>query len=241
MNINIAIVDDEAVWLDKIENEVRKNVADFTVDIDKYFNPEDLLNNDKKYDIIFLDIMLNTTKDGLDVAKQYKYINFDSFIILVSSLKEYLADGFKVDAFRFIVKDKPKEAEDYREAIEKIVNLMKSREQLVKFEIVRGGVVNIPVYNIKYIKNEDRNIEVHTIEDIFIAKGTVKKYEKILDTMNFVCTHESYLVNVEWIEDIKGEDVILKNNEKVALSRKQKKLVNEKMILHKARCRVKKW
>lgn len=241
MNINIAIVDDEAVWLDKIENEVRKNVSDFTVDIDKYFNPEDLLNNDKKYDIIFLDIMLNTTKDGLDIAKQYKYINFDSFIILVSSLKEYLADGFKVDAFRFIVKDKPKEEDDYREAIEKIVNLMKSREQLVEFEIVRGGVVKIPAHNIKYIKNEERNIEVHTMEDTFIAKGTVKKYDKILDMMNFACTHESYLVNVEWIEDIKGEDVILKNNEKVALSRKQKKLVNEKMILHKARCKVKKW
>jgi len=238
MRINIAIIDDEQICLDKIEEKVIKYMGDCTVAIDKYIDAERFLECEKEYQIIFLDIMLNTTKDGLDIARQYKYIDGKTIIILVSSLRECLADGYKVDAFRFIVKDTDKEDEDFEEAIRRAKQILTYREQKIEFDLLHGTKVFILAYAVKYIKTEKRNVEVHTINDKFVAKGTISQLLPKLESLNFVCSHTSYLVNVEWIEAISGENVVLKNGEKVALSRKRKKEVLRKLVLFKAKCEV---
>ncbi len=236
--INIAIVDDEQIYLDKIEDKIRKYMSVEKVQIDKYLAPEQFLNSNRQYQVVFLDIMLNTSIDGLNVAEKYKFINNNALIILVSSLKECLSAGYRVDASWSIVKDSEKEDEEYEGAINKVRNILLQREKRVEFDTISAGILSIPAYSIKYLKNVMRNIEVHTIDDVFVAKGTVKQYVNELEEKGFVCSHSSYLVNLAYIEVIDGEDIVLKSNERVAISRLRKKQVEEKIILYKARYEV---
>lgn len=233
MSINIAIVDDDRFYLDRAEKIIRKHMDEESINIYTFEAPKKFLESEEEYNIVFLDIVLGDDINGMDIAEQYRYINKKALIILISSLMDYLVDGYRVDAFRFIVKYEEREEAQYKEALNKAEEIITADNELIEFDTPYGEKVSVPLQKIKYITTVKRQVEVHTELDTFMAKGTVREYAKILEEKNFISTHVSYLVNLWWIYK---NELVLKNGEKLPVSRKMKKEVNHKFIRYKARC-----
>lgn len=56
-----------------------------------------------EYDLIFLDIELGDY-NGIEIASKIRTYNRSSIIIITSSFKKYLIDGYKIEAKRYLIK-----------------------------------------------------------------------------------------------------------------------------------------
>ena len=69
-------------------------------------NSEDLLNylNTNTVDVLFLDIDLNSTLNGIEIAKQIRKTNKFTYIILFTAHFEYIVSAYECKTFDFIHK-----------------------------------------------------------------------------------------------------------------------------------------
>ena len=73
-------------------------------------------------------------------------------------------------------------------------------------------------------------------EEITVSRG-IKEYETLLPTDTFCRTHQSYMINIDFVKKVLKEDggyVLLENDDKVPISRRRKndlmELLNSKML-----------
>ena len=109
----IATCDDERQYCNQVECFVTRLGEELQMKLqcDKYTSGAELLkNNLQKYKIIFLDIDMKS-ENGLDIADQIRESNSKIEIIFLTALIQYAVDGYKVRAYRFLVK--PMEYDDF--------------------------------------------------------------------------------------------------------------------------------
>lgn len=60
---------------------------------------------------------------------------------------------------------------------------------------------------------------------------TLKKlFEEKLQNSDFYRTHRSYIVNLLWVKEIVGSEIILKNGERAKIGRDKVKLIKERFF-----------
>ena len=104
--IRIAICDDEAKAITQLSDLTEKYFSHkkLMYTLSCFNNGEDFLKSDiSSYDIIFLDIKINQV-NGLDIAETINKKSKRAVIMLVSQFHEYMAQGYRVRAFRYILK-----------------------------------------------------------------------------------------------------------------------------------------
>ncbi len=114
--MKIGIVEDEAVWRDKIQDLIEKYCRDKNIpfQINSYSSGKDFMKNPDT-DLLFLDIELAEGEDGFQIAEQLMHYGNKSKICFLTSHTEQARSGYKVNAFRYIDK---KHLEEIREAID---------------------------------------------------------------------------------------------------------------------------
>ena len=65
---------------------------------------KDILEHPFSYDFVFLDIELGLAENGIELGRKIKELNKDIHNIITSAYKEYLVDGYRIDADRYILK-----------------------------------------------------------------------------------------------------------------------------------------
>lgn len=106
---NIAICDDEQLYLDKIAKTIRKFFSTNNIEhVVKLFDGVDknlIMNVLSEFDIIILDIdMPNIT--GIEVADQIRKYNEDVIIVFCTNVESLVFQTIKYAPFRFIRKSK---------------------------------------------------------------------------------------------------------------------------------------
>lgn len=72
---------------------------------------------------------------------------------------------------------------------------------------------------IYYLESKQRSTDVRTKEKFARCKLSIEEMKEELDRMQFYCPHKSYIVNMDYIQSFDKSVVILKNGEKVKVSR----------------------
>ncbi len=227
--INIAICEDEKDqqellkgYIDKIFKE---SSIKYTLNI--FSSGEELLKNySKDTDILLLDIQLNEI-NGMDTARKIREIDNKVEIIFITSLIEYVLEGYEVRAYRYLIK--PAKYEDLKEHIN---HCIKEVDVKNKYIIVKeqGSRIKIEINKITYIEVQKEDITIHTINNTYNIKGTMNNIEKEINCSRFFRCHKSYLVNLEHIKSIKQYVAILENSEEVPISRYRFKDVKDKFF-----------
>uniref|UniRef100_UPI00261B5A5F LytR/AlgR family response regulator transcription factor n=1 Tax=uncultured Clostridium sp. TaxID=59620 RepID=UPI00261B5A5F len=140
--INIAICDDEKIFLEEVfevvSNLLKENEIKF--EIDSFISGEDLLkeieSGNTRYDIVFLDIIM-ANDDGIEVGKKIKEIDEKIYILYISSSKEFLLDGYDVGAFNYILK--PIDENRLKSQIFKLLEKIRKNEEIL--EINKAGMI----------------------------------------------------------------------------------------------------
>lgn len=235
--IEIAICDDEQVYIDRMVKyiEVYSEECEMDINITSYNSGkvliEDVDKDTSKYDIIFLDVEMPDI-DGVDTAREIRKVTEDVIICFVTSFEKYAIQAYGVEALAYVIKPVAyselkkvltravvivQYAYDHREAEERYIEVLVARDTRI-----------VDVRTIQYIEKRRNQCVLHCKEAEITCYETLKKIYDKLDRDIFIYVHQGYIVNFDAIKEVKENAVCLGDGVEVPLSRSHYKAVKER-------------
>lgn len=203
---SIAIVDDELQDRELLKSFFSRLARDIDTAIETYLfaSGEELLLSSVSYDIICLDIQMEG-QDGLAIARRIREQNEKVVLIFVTNLAHLAIEGYSVHAYDFIVKPI-----EYNFFVLKMESLLKAvGKDDAKYVSVMIGTEweRIPVQDLLYIEVTGHYLLYHTKENSYKQKGSLHSIETKLSSLPFAKCNNCYLVNLENVEAVQGDEV----------------------------------
>lgn len=237
MKINIAICDDNEVFIRQLKEMIKKiRIADInSYNIYSFISGKKLLEKMKNHfipDIIFLDIDLHEDNLGTNYGIEFKKINPNILLIYISVYTDYYKEMVHAEPFGFIQKPI-----DYSE-LEHVLNSSVKRIQYLKQDYIytyktKNATHKIHLKDVIYFESQ------HRIINILMTTGeTIQFYEK-LDNIEkdieercfyFLRINKSYYINHNYVEHFSDRHVVV-NGLQLTISKKYEEKLREKMIL----------
>jgi len=231
------IIEDDNYTINKVKSIVGSNFSDiaFLGCAASIVTAVDLIKTAEP-DFVFLDVNL-VDGESFDILKQFPVPNFR--VIFVTSYSKYAVEAFKFSALDFILK--PFDTNDIIDAVKKIIAEQNKENYLRKIEtffynyknidkkrLVLKNLDKVHVVNIDdiiYVKS-DNNYSTFYLKDVkkIVVSKTIKSFEEKLKGLHFLRSHQSYLVNLNYIQsfDKKNDTIILSDNSNIPISQSKR-------------------
>lgn len=232
--MQIAVCDD----CEKDRSKIKEFIEEYALksgcamEIDEYSSGMDLCSSLERlgqYKIIFLDINMEEI-NGLETAKKVKELYPDTYIILVTAFMSYALEGYKVRASRFLVKDDLEQT--VGECLEDILREEEKKSRKVSFSFVEG-VMELPVQKVIYIETEGHKNVFYTMEQTYSLYKKLDEIEKSLAGCGFVRVHQSFLVNMQYIEKMSSYTLRLMTGKEISVPKSRYPIVKREYALFK--------
>ncbi len=231
------IVDDEVANQENLQ-QLLKTYADDVIIVAVAGDVDEGVAAIQKHrpELVFLDIQLHG-RSGFDLLRELDEINFA--IIFVTAYDNYGIQAVKFAALDYLLK--PIDIDELKEAVEKArktVQQTKKNERLghlleyLKDDKQVSPRIALPMFGeTRYVNVSDIiHCEAdNTYTRFFLKDGekvlvskTLKEYADMLATYGFFRTHQTHLVNTEYIKSWIREDggsLLLKDNTKIPISK----------------------
>lgn len=231
--MNIAVVDDEPKFIDTLISVISKSCNSLNINftIDTYSNGYNVIENHKKYHLIFLDIEM-PLMDGITIAEKINETKGESefpLFVFITSHDELVFNALQIFPYSFIRKSDFKNEENIRNCLLKISKTVENKSKTITIRTNRQDII-LKISDIIYIEKLKNYSYIHTITEKYSAKSSLTNFEKILSKYGFVRCHEGYIVNLNNICKISDKSILLSNDESVPLSRNKGKTVRESFM-----------
>ncbi len=155
-------------------------------------------------DVMFLDISMPKTS-GMQLASALRTLKNPPAVVFVTAYSEHAAKAFDVDAVDYLVK--PVETERLMQALDKVQLLMGSaaaaKSSSERIPVEKGGrKILVPVDQIRYIEAKDDYSCIYTDEERYLSTISLAQLENKLSPHGFFRVHRSYIVNLEYVQDV---------------------------------------
>lgn len=229
--IRIAICDDNQLDIVKLEKSIRYCFLNFELDYTiTTYSTGGLFSYEiqkKEFDIVFLDVFLGSS-DGIEISKKLREINCNTIIIFMSSEKTEVFRSFDASPIAYLLK--PLSYEVIYKTLEKALKKLKI-EKGYKFSFhCSNGYYTLLTDDIIYFESNLRIVNVQTKTNRYRFYGKLAEIEKVLEDKNFVRCHQSYIVNMQYIQKIEKNCIYTITGETIQISRGKSQAVKEKMI-----------
>ena len=221
--IVVAICDDEEVYVESLAKELERYSREQNKEIKivKFTKALHFLDQSRDtYELIFRDIKMPQV-DGLEAAEDIRRRDDKVSIMFLTSYMQRAADGYGVAAEAFI--QKPIQYNRLKKELDKwYIKHMQVEEPYIVLQN-SDGKYKIFIKSLKYIETSGRNILVHTTQkNIKIAKS-MKEMQRELEPMGFYKCHNSFLVNVRFVDYVNKTEVGLISHEMLPVSKAKRK------------------
>ena len=230
--IKIAVVEDDRVYAEQLEEYLRKHEAEYAESFDiTFFIDGDAIVSayQSQFDIILMDIEMKFM-DGMSAAEEIRRVDKEVVIIFITNMTQYAIRGYAVEALDYMLK--PVSYFAFSQRLNRAISRMKKREQKSLVISVKGGVVRLPVNSIYYIESQWHNLLYHTTSGEYVSSGTLKDAEEALRELHFFRGSKWYLINLQQVQGLGDGFAKLKSGENVPLSRGRKKEFMEALAQH---------
>lgn len=221
--LNIYVCDDEKVITESIKSYVEEYFIKYPMEykISTFNTGKSFYQSYKrqKAEVVFLDIELGDSH-GISIAKAIREFDKKVKIIFITSYKNYKGAAFSVRAFGYV--DKPVTRKGIFDQLQDIIKYIKEEQNStqLKFETMEGFIYIDPK-EIIYFVNENRKIKIVTISQTYYMKQKISTLTNLLKTFHFSCPHASFLVNLDYVMDIRNYTVYLANDIEIPLSQRK--------------------
>ena len=235
--IKVAVCDDETEIADEIERYILQYGSENDIDfqINKYSCGEMLLNAEKCFDVIFLDIIMDKI-NGIETGKAIKNSNIKTHIIYITNFTNYSMSAHKVHAFDFI--EKPIDYLKISEVLDDLVKYMSDGQtEYIRVKTDSGAETFINVDDILFFEyREARNIVMYTADNSstgIVIRDTMYEIYERLNKTKFFMPHRAFIINFKFVisADMKEFKITMSNNKNIYISQRKRKAFKEK--LHK--------
>lgn len=220
--IRIAICDDEEKAVSLHEEIVKTSLqlCGIGYEITTYTRSTNLLfditDDGFFFDLILLDIEMPGIS-GMEIPKRIKSFLPNAKIIFVTSHTEYAIDAFELSIFRYVPKSnlEIKLTAAVTDAA-RLIELEAGKEYTIQ---TSNRMEKISYKDIYYIQRDGKNASI--VSGIGISKVR-KSLQQVFDELNtpeFIFIDRGYIVNIIQIMKISGGMAVLKNGDRLPISR----------------------
>ena len=220
--LRLAIVDDDAGYRKEIRALLKQYEDEYgeQFQISEYSDGDELLEGYKpELDIILLDIEMEFV-DGMTAATKIREVDQDVLIIFITNMPQYAINGYQVGALDYILK--PLSYYAFSQTMKRAIGRRKTSEKKYIVAGERGIKQKIDASEILYVEVINHDLIFHTKHGNINAKGTMRETMKELEGLNFFQCNKGYLVNLEFVDAITGNDVKV-GDDLLQVSRAKKK------------------
>lgn len=207
--LHFVLCDDNEVFLSKTSNILQNIFMKYDINAKvSYFtsDPIDLLNymSNNIVDVLILDIDLNSTMSGIDLANKIRECNKAIYIIFITGHFEYSMLAYKVKTFDYLVK--PISLEKMEDTILRLY--YDACENTNSFLNINNGKYLIRQNDISYIEKFKSKAIIHTDSSDIEVYGSFNNLQSCLSD-NFIRCHKSYIVNSSKVTKIDSKNNLL--------------------------------
>ena len=230
MSFKIAICDDDLIYCNNIkdilEADIKSYINDYEIHI--YNSGEAVLqamSNGFDADVIFLDIQMREMT-GLCAAEEIKGRYKNTAVMLVTQYIDFVTEGYKVNAFRYIMKDDRMFRKEVTESLKQIYD-KKQHEMKQKRLYIEDMDLWISTRDIVYIESDLHDVKIHVIidgkEKVIVNRANITYFDNLLDKSSFIRIHQSYIVNCRFVLGMTREDAFLYDDTALSIARRRYK------------------
>lgn len=215
---SVLIVDDEHL--------ARKLLLDFISNIPHlevvgvFSNANEAIEflKDHQVDVLLTDIQMPNIS-GIDFIKK---CNRPKTVIFTTAYSNYAIDGFDLHITDYLLKpiSYPRFEEAIKRAIEQIVLLDSKSQNTANLSVEKKDYITIradyKLYKInfsqiRYIEGHSEYVKFYTEQRNIMAYYTLKKLELELPENQFIRVHKSFIVSMNYVQEIESDFVVLED------------------------------
>ena len=231
--LNCIIIDDEPLARKGLKEYI--NDAEFCELRGEFDNPTKAMDclSKESIDLIFLDIQMPKLS-GLDFVKA---MSKPPMIIFTTAYPQHAVEGFELNAVDYLLK--PFSFDRFWKAILKAKAIKENQpagnpaQESDYFYIKTDNkLVKINYADVLFIEALQNYVAIHTVSKKYISYLTLHSIEENLPAQKFVKTHKSFIVAIDKVEAIEGNEIKIGSHQ-VPISRTEKESVMEKLVQNK--------
>lgn len=219
--LQAAICDNEEFFTQKIKSLLADLLKQYEIDaqIEPFVSAQIFLQacETRRYDLVFLDVELGEI-DGMNVACEMRTTNPDAILVFVSGFVRYAVQGYKVRAFRYLLKQELEE--EFPLCIKEVLQEIKRQKQTLSIKTVEGATVTVRLSDILYLESKNHNVSIHTAGGEYLVHDTLNHLCAQIPSEDFMRIQRSFCVNMRSVVQVKGNTVQL-TNKTVLTARRQ--------------------
>lgn len=227
----IAVCDDE----EAVAAQVKELITEWnpSVDVVCFSSGEELLENYQSYEAVFLDIDM-AGMNGIETGKAIRKMDKDTKIVYLTAYRDYVSGAFGVHAFQYLLKPVNKKA--IWNVLEEIFRYTKAagKKIILDFHTVDGALC-LPVESIYFFEYENRKIRIVTDEEQYYMADKIGNVAKRMAEFGFSMPHQSFVVNMFHVKNVKNQQIFLDNGMEIPLSQKKQKIWKQELMEYLSR------
>lgn len=219
--IKIAFCDDDMEVLHQMNELLDRYRVERNEDITyaAFQSPFELLTEIEKGirpDILFLDVVM-PGQNGMDVAKEIRQYDTNMKIIFLTSSPEFAVESYSVGAYFYQLK--PIWEESFFRLMDAVLAECEKKKKNSLILRSKDGITRIDLQQLEYCEVLGRKLLFH------LENGAVLESAGSLDDLagqlmqhsNFFRPHRSFLVNMEYIENISSRSIKMVNDAEIPI------------------------
>ncbi len=219
--IKIAFCDDDMEVLHQMNELLDRYRVERNEDITyaAFQSPFELLTEIEKGirpDILFLDVVM-PGQNGMDVAKEIRQYDTNMKIIFLTSSPEFAVESYSVGAYFYQLK--PIWEESFFRLMDAVLAECEKKKKNSLILRSKDGITRIDLQQLEYCEVLGRKLLFH------LENGAVLESAWSLDDLagqlmqysNFFRPHRSFLVNMEYIQNISSRSIKMVNDAEIPI------------------------
>lgn len=220
--MEVALVDDVSYDREKLYQILSYylNIKNINCSMYTYSSAEEFLRDFQNHEfaIIFLDISMSGMT-GMQAAHEIRKIDKKVNIIFATVERSFALEGYEVHAVGYILK--PFNPYKIYSVLDHILGDMETPQYI---SIKESRVtVKIMLDNLYFVEMRNHYAEFHTSTGVHRAYMTFDGLRNLIpDQLRFQCCCRGIIVNFDNVKKLEEQTIILKNDERVPISRSKK-------------------
>lgn len=219
--IKIAFCDDDMEVLHQMNELLDRYRVERNEDITyvAFQSPFELLTEIEKGirpDILFLDVVM-PGQNGMDVAKEIRQYDTNMKIIFLTSSPEFAVESYSVGAYFYQLK--PIWEESFFRLMDAVLAECEKKKKNSLILRSKDGITRINLQQLEYCEVLGRKLLFH-LEDgaVLESAGSLDDLAgQLMQYSNFFRPHRSFLVNMEYIQNISSRSIKMVNDAEIPI------------------------
>lgn len=172
----------------------------------------DIDNKRIQYDLYLMDIYMEESMNGLELARRLRKVQEEALICFISTSDDFYREAYDLYAVQYLIK--PVKEESLKNLLRKVQKILdrEGEKKLIYSWWGKNGL--IPYGKIRYISSRGHTLYIYcTNGKIQESTGKLNDLEhQVCDDILIRC-HQSFIVNIYHVEGLNGTNLIVAGEE----------------------------